>query len=266
MAVYSVNQATQMYVSSSDKPTKVAVGDDICYTVTTPAGEKLTTDIIGPGYIKTSKAVSTLNVKAPNPKITVGTVVAGDEYIVRLIIEGDTGMANAYIKTVGVVATGDAIALASDIANALTKAAKRDVEVDYTATPASGVVTIKPEVHWTLGKRFVVPQITVEVVCVKGSNLDKDLSGWVSANVAPIAGTGIKRVKDLEWFCAGERGDQYRGASYPNEIPFVSQLGTLADGHYITVIHYAYSGSNEAVQKSEKDIVIVTLSTTAPTI
>ena len=261
-----------MYVSSTDKPTKVPVGDDICYTVTGPTidgvAKKYTTDLIGPGYTKTSKPVSTFNVKAPQIEISVGTVSVSDEYIVRLIIEGDTGMSNAYIKTVGVVATNDAATLAADIKKALTAAAKRDVEVDYTIADGSSTskLLIKPEVHWTLGKRFVVPSITAEIVCVKGSNVGKDLSSWVISTPTAVSGTGIKKIKDLEWFCAGERGDQYRGVNYPNDIPFESQLGTLADGHYVTVIHYAYEGNGEAVQKSEKDMVIVTLSTTAPTI
>jgi hypothetical protein len=68
----------------------------------------------------------------------------------------------------------------------------------------------------------------------------------------------MAKLKDLEYFCAGERGDVYRGAAWPNDIPFVSKL----TGNEVTIhtIHYYEDLSNEAAQKSEKTMVIVTSS------
>lgn len=269
MAVYSVNQATQMYVGS---PVKTPVdggkpSESIYYKI----GNK-TTPLIKKSHIlyTTTKQVSDLATKAPVSTLTVGTIEKGDEYIVRLFIEDDFGTANASIKTVGVLAkTSDAKDLATAIAEALTTAGKRDLEVDYTAVvngEDDTKVVITPINHHTLGKRNVTPRIRVEVVCIKGSNLETALTEeWVKVKETAIANTALNNLKDYEWFCAGERGDQYRGVSYPNDIPFVSELpAAITEQYYISTIHYYEDCSNEAVQKSEKTIVIV--SQTSPTL
>lgn len=270
MAVYSVNQATQMYVGT---PTKVAVdsgkqSESVHYKI----GNKTTQSIKKSQILYiTTKKVAELATKAPVSTITVGSIEAGDEYIVRLFIEDDFGTANASIKTVGVLAkTSDAKDLAADIAKALTTAGKRDLEVDYTAAVIDDEddtkVVITPINHWTLGKRNVTPKIRVEVTCIKGKNEGLALTeDWISVAYTAIAGTALNNLKDYEWFCAGERGDQYRGVSYPNDIPFVSELpAAITDQYYISTIHYYEDCSNEAVQKSEKTIVIV--SQTSPTL
>ena len=64
------------------------------------------------------------------------------------------------------------------------------------------------------------------------------------------------KIADLEYFCMGERGDVYRMVGFPNVIR--TKYLVNPDLKYNTIdIHYAYVGSNEAVQKSEKDITIV---------
>ena len=64
------------------------------------------------------------------------------------------------------------------------------------------------------------------------------------------------KIADLEYFCMGERGDQYRGMCWPYNI----HTKYLVDPNkkYNTIdIHYAYVGDGVSVQKSEKDITIV---------
>jgi hypothetical protein len=65
-----------------------------------------------------------------------------------------------------------------------------------------------------------------------------------------------KNIADLEYFCAGFRGDEYRGMGYPNNIE-TTYLVDPSKKYDTLDIHYAYVGSNESVQKSEKDITIV---------
>jgi hypothetical protein len=56
----------------------------------------------------------------------------------------------------------------------------------------------------------------------------------------------------------GERGDQYKNYGWPNVIPTKYMVDpTDKDGYDVINIHYSYVGSNESVQKSEKDIFIV---------
>ena len=54
----------------------------------------------------------------------------------------------------------------------------------------------------------------------------------------------------------GERGDMYRQVGWPHNIP-TTYLVDPAKAYCVFDIHYAYVGSNESVQKSEKTITIV---------
>lgn len=254
MAVFSVNQATQMYVGGVKKASK-----DGKYRWYEVAGERASelikeSNVI---YETDEKAVSSMDVKAPMPTITVKNAVKGAEYLVRLTISTDAGPQYAYLKSVGVVASSDsAAAVATQIAEALTKAAKRDVAGQYyTVTDdKAGKVTITPEVDHQVGKRFVVPTISVNVSVITDHE-GATTEDWVAETVDTISGTGLKKLKDLEYFCAGEKGDVYRGAAWPNDIPFESKITSATPK--VTTIHYYEDLGNEAVQKSEKTIILV---------
>ena len=63
---------------------------------------------------------------------------------------------------------------------------------------------------------------------------------------------------ELEYFAMGERADLYRGIGWPdNRITKYIVNPDNAYGYDMINIHYAYVGSNHAVQKSEKDITIL---------
>lgn len=68
-----------------------------------------------------------------------------------------------------------------------------------------------------------------------------------------------KRVADLEYFCLGERGDQYRMVGYP-EVIFTDYVANPAnqDGYDIVTIHYYFEDNGESPQKSEKTLQIAT--------
>lgn len=256
MAVFSVNQATQFYVGT---PTPKTNGTDTYFLIGGEATDRIKADHILSYRVN---QVADLNVKAPVPTITVKSPVKGAEYLVRLTITTDAGPQYAYIKSVGVVAADDnATNVAEQIADALNKAGKRDVAGEYyTAKAAAGVVTITPEVDYQVGKRFVVPIIEVNVSVI--TNHDASVEGWVVAPnevvATAIKDTGLKKLKDLEYFCAGEKGDVYRGAAWPNDLPFESKLAGVDDTYNIHTIRYYEDLSNEAAQKSEKTMVIVT--------
>ena len=63
-------------------------------------------------------------------------------------------------------------------------------------------------------------------------------------------------IADLEYFCMGERGDQYRNMGWPNVIK-TKYLVDPTQKYNTIDIHYAYVGDGISVQKSEKDITIV---------
>ena len=265
MALFSVNQATQMYVGNAT--TELTQTGDQYYLVTGPGSKIERTDIIKKDHIlyQTTKTVEELNSVVNVPKITVGTIAKGNEYVIRLTIVDDFGVAAADIKTIAVVAEDTTAAnLARKIATALKKAAARDLKKAYVAADSGATVTITPEMDHLLGKKFVIPQITVQVVNLKDDADTMKINGdggWVSYDPKPVAGSGLAKLKDYEYFLAGEKGDQYRGAAFPNDIPFVSKLGSINSTNekttLVNTIHYYEDLSNEAVQKSEKTIVIV---------
>ena len=63
-------------------------------------------------------------------------------------------------------------------------------------------------------------------------------------------------IADLEYFCMGERGDQYRGIGYPNNIETQYLVDTSKE--YDTLdIQYYYAGNAEDIQKSPRTLTIV---------
>ena len=77
---------------------------------------------------------------------------------------------------------------------------------------------------------------------------------------APTATTVVnsKLMADYEYFYMGEKADQYRMVGWPDYIPTEYLVNPKYVHGYDTIgIHFAYTGSNHAVQKSEKDITII---------
>ena len=68
-------------------------------------------------------------------------------------------------------------------------------------------------------------------------------------------GNGYK-MADLEYFCMGERGDQYRNVLWPKSIPTKYFVDPTKE-YYCLDIHYAYQGTCEDIQKSEKTLTII---------
>lgn len=133
--------------------------------------------------------------------------------------------------------------------NSLTKAA--DLKGTYKSLVISEV-----EQDWVLGTK---PQRPVYFDVFPGTiTMGASEVIWGEAEVIEANGTvkNGKLIADLEYFCMGERGDQYRGIGWPNIIPTKYMVDASKEYHVLD-IHYAYVGSNESVQKSEKDITIV---------
>jgi hypothetical protein len=143
--------------------------------------------------------------------------------------------------------------LATAEANVEVTAATKEAALtgEYT-----GILFEEVEQQWVLGKMpqsfipFEVQMVTIEIdgaEYVWGKVEKQDSENLVQNG---------KKIADLEYFCAGFRGDEYRGMGYPNNIE-TTYLVDPSKKYDTLDIHYAYVGSNESVQKSEKDITIV---------
>ena len=118
-----------------------------------------------------------------------------------------------------------------------------------------GIRITEVEQPWRLGIMAQTPvDFTAQPTTVL-VNGDDRIWGTVTEGTNGTVGNG-KAIADLEYFCMGERGDIYRGVGFPNNIP-TTYLVDPSKTYYTFDIHYAYVGSNEAVQKSEKTITIV---------
>ena len=110
--------------------------------------------------------------------------------------------------------------------------------------------------EWVRGTRALTPvnfEVYGNTVTLEGSELN-----WVVAEDTDSE-EKVKNgymIADMEYFYHGERGDIYRNYGWPNVIPTKYMVDETKEYHALDV-HYAYVGSNESVQKSEKDITIV---------
>lgn len=71
--------------------------------------------------------------------------------------------------------------------------------------------------------------------------------------------TGVgngRTIADLEWFCAGERGDQYRMMGWPDYIPTTYLVNPNLQ-YNVLEIHHAFTDTGVNSYRGEKDITIV---------
>lgn len=120
----------------------------------------------------------------------------------------------------------------------------------------TGIVIEEAPQEWILG---VMQQVSVNFTLQPDTIISEgDERIWGS--VAKVASTNSipdgHKIADLEYFCMGERGDQYRMVGFPHVIR-TKYLVDPEVKYNVIDLHYAYVGSNEGVQKSEKTITLV---------
>ena len=215
-------------------------------------------------------------------EVNAGVPVAGQDYILRIIFKQYLGMSDEdqYLKYgmvhayAGMTASDFykklALSLVKNFSRevvplvkfVLTNSDDEAVPVDANTKESSLTETYKAlvidevEQPWRLGIMEQTPvyfDVQPTSVTVNG-----DERIWGKVEDTEPAGTiaNGKKIADLEYFCMGERGDMYRGVGFPNNIPTTYLVDPTVKYNVID-IHYAYVGSNESVQKSEKTITLV---------
>lgn len=208
-----------------------------------------------------------LNSDALDPD--TNTPYAGKDYILNIEFRQFYGLSpeDTYVKTVGVHATRNMSV--SDfwdaMINELNASFSREIGADATSNPyltftksGSNLVITEKEQNWSLGKweaESLMFDVFPSTISVAGDEIT-----WGS-RVIGVSNTTVpnsKKMADLEWFTFGERADIYRGMGYPNNFEFRPLIvPTDANGYDVLEIHYAYQGTCEDIQKSEKDITLV---------
>ena len=126
---------------------------------------------------------------------------------------------------------------------------------DALVTDIDSIRITEVEQPWRLGVMEQTPvyfEVQPATVTVDG---DERVWGKVEDTESDGTIANGKKIADLEYFCMGERGDQYRKMGWPNNID-TTYLVDSSKAYHVFDIHYAYVGSNESV-KSEKTITIV---------
>lgn len=280
------------HVLASDAAGSIAVKNDTAkshlYFEYKGADNLMRSDLIDTKNILYAKATDATAMAHDLKSVTIaldsnvngGAPVAGQDYILRIAFKQYVGMSDEdqYFKygMVHAYAGMDASEFYKVLAVSLAKNFSREVvplikieiktaSATTEVTPATkvadltgtytGVVITEVEQPWRLGVMAQTPvYFTVQSVPVT-VNGDERYWATLTESTSGSIGNG-KTIADLEYFCMGERGDMYRQVGWPHNIP-TTYLVDPAKAYCVFDIHYAYVGSNESVQKSEKTITIV---------
>ena len=273
-------------------------GDDIYFKYVGALGDTMRTDIVNQKQlIYTSVATSDkLAYKLKGQKITLnpnvngGAPIEGRDYLLRVLFSEYIGISpvDKTLKygTVHITPGMTASDFYAEMAYSLMQSQKKEpnpimnIAVIVSGTfegneildtdtlqdvkdigTIEGIVIYEAGQPWHLG---VMPQgvikIDAQVTRITYNGDDSIFWGVVEDATLPpsyVLPEGQK-IADLEYFCMGERGDQYRNAGWPNVIPTKYLVDPTAEYDLYT-IHYAYVGEGTHQEKSEKDIQFAVL-------
>ena len=269
--MFSVNQVRHLYVAKDyvDGVTKTALTDvgDI---------EIKSADFIPLDNITRAEVIdaSKNGYNLRQVKVSLdGTPVAGQDYVLGINFKGffAPGDADQYYKDAAVHATAEdttAEALFGKMVTALNLAFSREDGATSTTNPylafavsgsgAEAVLTITEKKQDVTAVNKLSRRIYFDVfpgtIYTGGDDVKWGTVTEVTGGLTTV-GNG-ERLAALEWFCAGERGDQYRGMGYPNVIHTEYLVDPTAQ-YDIIEIHYAFTDTGVNSYRTEKEITII---------
>ena len=292
----TVNQNRQLYVANKGYVSNSTDAGTISKVAKTPQNElyfifqgakgPLKSDLIQLKNLDTIKKVSATDMIIPLKQVKValdsnvngGDPISGEDYELKIHLPGfytDTAIED-YYKYGIVHATAAMVADKKEFYKAMVKSLNANFsrEVDATATSnpylefsagtagsEDGIYITAKEPVWTLGteqQRMIDFEALPQTVYTGGDDL-------VWGVVTPVANTGTvgtdaigngKKIADLEYFCMGERGDQYRNMGWPNVIE-TEYLVDPTKQYDVLELHFAFTDTGVNSYRSEKDITIV---------
>lgn len=287
MSVFSTRQNRQFYVANklitgatalaNKGEMKVkSIGDiekEVYFEVLGP-DTVLKSDYIQVKNITAAKAIKAVDMETPMKKVLVtldsnvngGTPVVGQDYILRINLRQFYGMSDQdqYFKDAAV--RGIKGMTAKQFYEAMEKALNlcfsREVGANAKSNPyltfsssASGLVIEEKPQSWHLGteaqERVYFDVVPTTIYC-DGADL---IWGSVADQTASTKIGNGKKIADLEYFCLGERGDQYRKIGWPNDVETIGMVDPTKT-YDVFEIHYAFTDTGVNSYRSEKDITI----------
>ena len=240
------------------------------------------------GYAKAVAAADMVTVMKKveitlDPTVNEGNPISGQDYVLSINFKNffSSGDASQYFKDAGVHAT--ASMSASDFYKAMvnslnasfsrepgaTKTSNPYLKFSWkpnatTATTADAIVIEELPQEWALGTkkaRRIMFDVFPSTVYTGGDDLVWGVvTDATPAKADSVVGTNAigngQQIADLEWFCMGERGDQYRMNGWPNVIPTQYMVDPTKQYHVLE-IHYAFTDTGVNSCRTEKEITVV---------
>ena len=294
MANYSVNQVRQFYVAtalnqSSHAPNLTTNGnigvnsvgegkDKQVYFLlkNLKTGEVIKSDFINVANIDRVTPIKAADMAYKLKKVEVtldDDPVVGEDYVLGINFKNffSSGDDSQYYKNAAVHVTS-AIATKSDfykaVVNALNLAFSREDGATATSNPylsfsvdnnstATKIIIEEKEQDWALGtkkQRRIMFDVIPGTIWTGGDDVAWGTVTDVTSSNTNVVGNG-KQMANLEWFCMGERGDQYRMMGYPNYIPTEYSIDPSKE-YSVIEIHFAFTDTGVSSYRTEKELTI----------
>lgn len=294
MAIFSVNQARQVYVAVGDLAKSAEsikkggvpgtvfvpkeIKEDFYIEAVNGLGEPIRSDRVEPG-----KVVSVSFTSAKKPKVNKYTITVDDDildggsnvprgysFIVKVIFDHFIGMTEVdkYVK-IGEVYTRKAMSKA-DFYEALCYSLQKNFTNENKLYPlceikhdTSSVTVTECVQEWHLGT--MASEVLPLHIEIAGVLLDGVVVPWAKVEKTagdakdPLTGKALtngRTIADMEYFYMGERGDIYRNVGWPNVV--ATKYLVDPDKEYdVLDIQYYWSGDNEDIQHSAKTLTVI---------
>ena len=204
-----------------------------------------------------------------------GEVVSGQDYVLSINFKNffSSGDASQYFKDAAVHGTTGMTATQfyAKMADSLNAAFSREPGATKTTNPyvkftsdANGLYIEEKPQEWALGTkkaRRIMFDVFCSTIYTGGDDLVwGEVTDVTPAKASAVVGTNAigngQQIADLEWFCMGERGDQYRNVGWPHVIP-TKYLVDPTQQYHVLELHYAFTDTGVNSYRTEKEITIV---------
>lgn len=204
--------------------------------------------------------------------INSGNPVAGQDYILGIQFKNffSAGDDSTYYKDAAVHVTSameaDKKEFYKAMVAALNMAFSREDGATATSNPylafsagtagsEDGIYIEEKPQEWQLGTkkaRRIMFDVFPSLIYTGGD----DVIWGTSSDLTPTTTVGDgQKIADLEWFCMGERGDQYRNVGWPNVIPTTYMVDPTKN-YSLIELHYAFTDTGVNSYRTEKEITI----------
>lgn len=136
-----------------------------------------------------------------------------------------------------------------------TSATLEVTDSGYAAATATGIVIEEKAQESVIGlkkARRVHFDLRIATIYSGGDDVTWGTSAEMTGTTT--VGNG-EQIAQLEWWAAGERGDQYRGVGYPNYIP-TEYLADKTAQYNVISIRYAFTDTGIGSYRTEKELLI----------